>query len=154
VDLDIVNISGNELRVRLESTAGLWMVNSVQADFTPDVQLKITELNATTAVDQNGRDVRQLLQSSDDRYYLMEKPGLGADMTFEAPPRTEGMDRSYILKSTGYYTIHVPEEGVLQRSLVQKLGTEPGAFGSYTIRLLNDFVSSRMAGMTSDGGSR
>jgi hypothetical protein len=77
-----------------------------------------------------------------------------ADVTFEAPAHIVGTRRTYILKSTGYYTIHVPEEGTPQRSLVRKLGNEPGAFGSYSIRLLNNFVSARIDKLTSERKTR
>jgi hypothetical protein len=154
VKLDIANVTGNELRIRLESTAGLWMVNSVEADFTPDVPLKVKEMTAATAFDQNGSDIREFLNAIDDRYYVLEKPGMTADVTFEAPAHTVGTRRTYVLKSTGYYTIHVPEEGTPQRSLVKKLGTEPGAFGSYSIRLLNNFVSARIDKLTSERKTR
>jgi hypothetical protein len=146
LQVDINNVPGNELKIQLESTAGLWMVNSVRADFTSDVPLKVTELSPETANDHEGNDVRNALHNIDDRYYILEDSGYSANLTFKAPPRMDGMDRSFILKSTGYYTIHVSEQGPPHHDLVKQLGDQPGAFGSYIIGLLNNYVGRHITG--------
>ncbi|NUM67286.1 hypothetical protein HUU39_18765, partial [candidate division KSB1 bacterium] len=45
------------------------------------------------------------------------------------------------LKSSGYYEIHVTAAGEPQRELVAQLMTEPGAYGQYTLRLLNQHLA-------------
>jgi hypothetical protein len=147
--LDIHDIPGEVLRIQLESTAGFWMVNSVQADYTTDnnIPLHITELSPTQAIDHLGRDLQETLGAIDDRYYAMPTTDDWAELTFKAPAQKTEFDRSFVLKGTGYYTIHVSAEGEPQRDLIAKLMTEPGAFGQYTLRLLNGYVSQAHSAM-------
>lgn len=142
--LDIRNVPGEVLRLRLESTVGLWIVNSIQADYTPDLPLEITELSLTQAIDHSGRDLKELLNTIDGRYYEMPTLEDWAELTFKAPSEEEGLERSFILKCTGYYTIHTDAEGEPQRDLIAKLMSEPGAYGQYTLQLLNGYVMSAL----------
>jgi len=147
-ELDLKKLPKDELRIRLESTAGLWMVNSVNIDFTPDPTIKITEVTLEKGIDHTGKDVRSFLGAIDDHYYVLEKAGYEADLTFKVPLRVDGLDRSVILKSTGYYTIHVSGQGEPHNDFVTRLGNEPGAFGSYSVWLLNNFAASRISDLT------
>jgi len=141
VRIDLTNIPGKVLRLRLESTAGFWMINSIQADFSSDPPLQTTVLSPTRAVDQAGRDLKDLLQDNDGRHYMMPTPEDWAELTFTAPPRLPGLERSFVLQSTGYYTIHVSAEGPPQREVIERLMAEPGAYGQYTLRLLSRHLS-------------
>lgn len=141
--LDISDIPGEVLRVQLESTTGLWMINSVLADYTADLPLGTTELLLLEATDHLGRDLRQILKNTDDCYYEMFT-GDWAELTFKVPPRKKGYERSFVLKSTGYYLINVSAEGEPQSDLIARLITEPAAFGQYTLRLLNGYVMSAL----------
>jgi hypothetical protein len=141
VRLDLTNIPGRVLRLRLESTAGFWMINSIQADFSSDPPLQITVLSAIQAVDQMGRDLKDLLQDDDGRHYVMATLHDWAELTFVAPPRLPELERSFVLQSTGYYKIQVAAEGPPQRDLIERLMAEPGAYGQYTLRLLNRHLS-------------
>jgi hypothetical protein len=147
-ELEVEKLPKDELRIQLESTAGLWMVDCVNIDFTDDPPVKVTELALEKGTDHTGRDVRSLLNAIDDHYYVLEEAGYEADLIFKAPPRDDGLNRSVILKSTGYYTVNVSGQGEPHSDFVKRLGNEPGAFGSYSIWLLNNFASSRISDLT------
>lgn len=151
VGLDIKNIPGEVLRVRLESTAGLWMVNSVQADFTPDQPIHVQEIAPDSAMDNNGIDLRPVLCNIDGQYYVTSTRQDHAELAFSAPATKIGYDRSVILKSTGYYTIHIAAEAPLQWKLLSSFRNKPGAFGQYTLRLLNQYVTATMAELEENG---
>jgi hypothetical protein len=144
VRLDIQGIPGEVLQVKLESTAGFWMINSVQVDYTPDLPLDVTELSISEAKDHLGTDLQQILQATDNRYYEMST-GDWAELIFRVPPPKKEYQRSFILKTSGYYTINVTAEGVPQTELVNRFITEPAAFGQYTLQLLNGYVTSALA---------
>jgi hypothetical protein len=144
VRLDIGDIPGDVLRVRLECPPGFWMVNSVQADYTPDLPLQITEISPSEATDHLGGDLRQILQSLDDRYHVMHTQDW-AELAFPVPPRKQTLLRSYALKSAGYYIINVPVDGPPQAELIERFMTEPFAFGQYTLQLLNGYLASAFA---------
>jgi hypothetical protein len=143
--LDLKNIPGESLRIKLESTAGFWMINHVAIDYTPDTEIKVTELAPVQAFDHLHREVREVLTNNDGRYYEMPTTQDWAELVFAAPPSTKGYQRSVLLKSAGYYEIHVSAEGKPQRELLAKLMTEPGAYGQYTLRLLQGYVDATLA---------
>ncbi len=139
--LDLSNIPGETLQVKLESTAGFWMINSVAIDYSPEAESIVTELPPQQARDQLGQDQREILTNNDGRYYVMPAVEDWAELVFAAPPARPGYQRSLLLKSSGYYEIHVTAAGEPQRELVAQLMAEPGAYGQYTLRLLNQHLA-------------
>jgi hypothetical protein len=141
--LDIENIPGEILKLKLESTAGLWMINSVQADYRPDLILDVIEVSVFDAKDHLGTDLQQMLQTTDNNYYVMDT-GDWAELIFRVPPQKKEYQRSYILKTSGFYTINVNADGQPNPELVTRFITEPAAFGQFTLRLLNGYVLSAL----------
>lgn len=150
VVLDLRGIAGEVLRIRLESTVGLWIINSVQADYSPDLPVSVTEVSAAEAVTHDGKDIREILRAVDGRHYVMPTQEDWAELLFQTPAPRQGYGRSIILESTGYYTIHVPAEGDPQEELFARLMSEPGAFGQYTLRILNEHLRLALAELGED----
>lgn len=134
--LDLTGIPGDRLRVKLDATAGLWMVDDVVVDFAART-LPSTELTVAAARDQDGRDLRDVLEASDGQRYVMASRDDWAELSFTAPPAGAGRARSVFVKSSGYYHIHASGRGESQAALLERLLTEPGAYGRYTLALLN-----------------
>lgn len=134
MQLDLRGIPGDRLLVKLDSTAGLWLVDDVVVDFAA-APLRGSELAVAAARDQDGRDVRDLLASDDGRRYAMPSRRDRAELRFTAPPHVQGRQRSVLVKSSGYYRIHVSARGEPQTALLDRLLDEPGAYGQYTLRL-------------------
>jgi hypothetical protein len=152
VMIDLRDIPGDTLKIRLESTAGFWMINSVIADYTPDVPVEVAELSLQRAVDVNGRDLLGLLSQDDRDYYVMPSKADWAELEFAAPPSRSGFDRSFVMKSTGYYTINVIADGEPQRELVSDLMKNPGAYGQFALRKLYEDFGLAMADSEQAGG--
>jgi hypothetical protein len=138
VVLDVRDLPADRLRVRLDSTVGLWMVDSIEADFSKDAELPVREIRPTLARDEHGSDVTAALLAADDRSYEMTDASTWAEVTFDAPPCRPGLERTLVLRANGYYRIHVHSDGEPQPELVRRLIQEPGAFGRYSLRLLNE----------------
>lgn len=141
--LDLTKIPGDVLRVRLEATAGFVMVNSVRADYSDDLPVETFEVTPSEAKDYYGEDICGPLETTDHRYHLMYTSDR-ADLTFIVPPLRTGYQRTYVLKSTGYYTINISAEGKPQTDLIDRFIKEPYAFGQYSIRLLNGYMTSAL----------
>jgi len=133
---DIRSIPGDVLRVRLDSTPGMWTVGGAVADYAPEAPLRVTTLRPASARTETRGDVRALLRNADRRYYTMHPGSSAADLVFAAPAVREGEERSAVLRVAGYYTILVPAEGQPQQALFDRLVSEPGAFGRYSRELL------------------
>jgi len=110
LDLDLSQVTGDTVKVRLESAPAFWLVDRVAMDFTGDRPVTVHELPLIAARDRAGRDVAPLLAAVDDRYYSLA-PGDAAELTFSAPRVPAGAARDYLLRTTGWYRIDVPEAG-------------------------------------------
>jgi hypothetical protein len=137
--------------VRLDSTVGLWTIDSVQVDYSQGVPQEVMEIPPSMVTDQDGRDLTASVSRADGKDYVMSGATAWAQAIFPAPPRRPGRERSVVVKTTGYYKIHVEGKGEPQLALVQRLVNEPGAFGQHTLRLLNGYERQFFAQMGSGG---
>jgi hypothetical protein len=151
VAIDLGNVPGGPLRVRLDSTVGLWTIDSVQVDYSQGVPQEVMEIPPSMVTDQDGRDLTASVSRADGKDYVMSGATAWAQAIFPAPPRRPGRERSVVVKTTGYYKIHVEGKGEPQLALVQRLVNEPGAFGQHTLRLLNGYERQFFAQMGSGG---
>jgi len=124
--LDIADVPGDVLKLELTPPVGFWMINHVAVDYGDDEALQVQELDATRAVDSRGTDVRPLLASTDGRYLAMPNTGDSADLVFAAPPPVSGLARTVILKTNGYYDIHMGKLGAPQSATLARIMGEPG----------------------------
>jgi hypothetical protein len=145
VAVDLKNIGEDTLKVRLGSTAGLWMINSVKVDYTAHEATVMTEISPESAVTQTGTDVSHLLAREDHEYYVMPTMQDRAELIFTAPARSAGLDRTIMLKTSGYYKLHITPEGDPRPELLTRLLTEPGAISSFSTKLVNEWTAKAVA---------
>ena len=102
VPLDLSEVCGDRLRVRLQPPAGFWAIDSFAVDYTPPQPVPVTRSAPVSARTQAGRSVVRELRRTDSVYYQAER-GESAEIVFPAPPEKPGMARTLILASRGYY---------------------------------------------------
>jgi hypothetical protein len=107
-DLDIGEIPGNNLKIKIESTAGLWKINNIYIDYSAESEYESTELSAEKATDSFGCDITDLLLKSDNKYYTAVNKE-SASLIFNDIPLKENLKRFYILKTGGYYLQWFPK---------------------------------------------
>jgi hypothetical protein len=128
--LDLSDVPGDRLKIKLRPPAYFWRLDHLAVDYSEDLPVFTTEIEAARAVDRPGNDVRRILAANDDAYLVMPKIGDSADLEFAAPPERPGMSRSVVLKAGGFYRIHIQSQGEPQADLIDRLNYQPG----YTIR--------------------
>jgi hypothetical protein len=124
--IDISDVSAETLKIKIAPPATFWRIDSVAVDYTEDLNLKIREVSALRAVDDKGRDIREILADNDNSYLIMSHKGEKSEIVFQAPPKVTGWERSIILKGVGFYDIHLRSEGEPQNELLERLHHEPG----------------------------
>ncbi|MEE9441872.1 MAG: hypothetical protein V3V99_04320 [candidate division Zixibacteria bacterium] len=144
IPINLENISGDNLKIKLESTVGIWAVNSVGVDFSDYEPYTPIEFRPRSAVDQDGNDITELLLHKDKKYYHMPTNDDRAEIVFDAWPLPEGKSRSILLKTNGYYNIKVSGQGEPSRELISNMLNEKGAFGKYSLRLLNKYLQNAL----------
>jgi hypothetical protein len=123
--LDLSQWQGKQVKIRLESSVGLWRIDAAALGVATDEPLHVTRLDPAQARTRDGRDVRAVLARDDGAYYIA-LPGDSADITFNAPPMKHGEARTCILKSKGFYYIYAYDTGPSRAQLAERILNEPG----------------------------
>lgn len=104
--LDLSRVRGDEFRVKLTTGFLFWEIDYVALDAASPMPVQQKVLPMTAAIDQNGHDLRMVLQSNDGTYYEQTAPGDEVRISFTAPAEypADGMERSFFLHTRGHYT--------------------------------------------------
>ena len=84
VVLDVGDVPGDRLQLRLPLVAGYWKIGNVRVDYSPDLPIAVVEVKPSEARDRQGQNVLPLLQADDNWYYVTEK---GDEATISFPSR-------------------------------------------------------------------
>jgi hypothetical protein len=132
--LDLGDVPGDTLKIKLTPPAAYWMINYLAVDYTGDLPVKSTEIQAIKAVDHKGQEVGKILAEADNNYLVMPDIGDSAELVFPAPDRIANMERTVILKASGYYDIHLNAQGEPQSEILNRIHNDPGFAVQYSFK--------------------
>ena len=132
--LDIGDVPGETLRIKLRPPVNCWMVNSLAVDYGEDETVEAAEIAAEKAVDPAGRDVRESLAATDNSYLEASSRGERMELVFPAPPKKPGLERTVFVKASGYYKIRIDPQGEPKTELITRVLGEPDFAARYTFR--------------------
>jgi hypothetical protein len=132
--LDVGDIPGDVLRVKLRPPVNFWMLNSLAVEYGEDLPVDVTELAVAGAVDPLRRNVKEVLAATDGSYLTSATKGERTELLFAAPPLKAGRERTVFAKTSGYYRINVPARGEPQTELIERVLGEPGFAARYSFR--------------------
>jgi hypothetical protein len=133
VPLDLRDVEGETLRVRIEELPGLWAFDHVGVDYDARPVTPAHALSPRSAQAADGADVRSLLADSDDRRLTLAATTGRVDLVFDAPKPIPGAERSLLIELEGYYRPLVPASGEPHTALFETLVHEPGALARYAL---------------------
>jgi hypothetical protein len=139
--LDLRRISGETVRIKLESSPDLWRVDRVAIDYSVNREFETIPLTPVRAVTESGREITDLLIAEDSLYYATI-PGQYAHISFPAVPPENLLSRSYILKSGGYYYAWMQTDDTDRFDLLSRIFDEPQFVGKL---LFNEWVATKEA---------
>ncbi len=107
--IDLEGVVGDTLRIKLTPPAASWMIDYIAVDYSRDLPVKVTVLQAMKTIGAVGKSnkVKKLLTAQDDCYLKLSPMGASVLLIFNSPPRCPGMERTVILETGGYYDIHL-----------------------------------------------
>jgi hypothetical protein len=110
------------------------MVNSLAVDYSEESPVRVTEIASESAIDHAGRDARAVLASTDGVYLESPNPGERTELVFADPPLEPGLERTVLLKASGYYKAHLEASGEPRTDLIARVLDEPGFAARYSFR--------------------
>jgi hypothetical protein len=139
VPLDLASQDGPTVRVRLESAPSLWMIDHVAVDFGAEPAFVVHELAPARARTADGQDVLPLISHVDGREWVFDQ-GTTADVSLPLPTTTRGMTRSYLVRTTGWYRIHLAEVGAPDVARLDRVFNEPRGAARVSVAALNRVI--------------
>lgn len=126
--LDLADVPGDTLRIKLTPPTAFWKIDYLAVDYSDDLPVNITEIKAKKGISNGheGEDTAAILAENDDNYLVMTNTGDSTELVFQVPPHTPGMERTVILKTAGYYHMHLKAHGEPHRDILDRVHSEPG----------------------------
>ena len=148
LETDLSGIAGETLRIRLDCPPGVWMVDRVAADFSYDTGVSAVQtFLPQQATDEQGRKITTMLSQTDHQYFIMPDTKTRAKVEYRVPTGpAKGFERTYIVQSSGYYTMHTKNDAQPQQALFRQLLETPGEYDRYVLERLNASVKGMMSG--------
>jgi hypothetical protein len=122
VVLDLRDVVGDSIRIRLESSPDLWLMERAELATYGGVA-PLRELRPTRAIDERGVDVTSLLSAHDARY-LVTATGSVVTLEFDAVRAASGEVHSILARTTGHYYVHTDDRAAPRAEIVARLFTD------------------------------
>ena len=129
--LDISGIQSDKVELKLECGARFWELDYVALDCSAQENVYSKVVALSSAVDQDGKNVKQSLINTDKKYFTQPRVGDTALLQYPAPPQKEGWSRTVFLHSRGHYKIIRHATGKPDREHLARL-RETGNFGRFS----------------------
>lgn len=130
VPIDLSNIVGEEVVIKLETGFMFWEVDYAGIDFTENLALDVKYINPYEALDGNN-NVTNLLLTSDQNYFVQPNIGDEVVVNFKINESSLDLNRTFFLKNRGYYNYIRNYEGNADFQKL-KLFKKPGAFTDFS----------------------
>jgi hypothetical protein len=134
LEFPVEAVSSDLLTIKLDGGTFFWMIDYAAADYSADVPVQVHALSPQEAVNENGKDVKEAILQSDERYYVMPTPGNYALLRYPVPPRNPHLERSFFMKSEGYYNIHPREQGPPDLETLLAIRQNPDNFLKFSLQ--------------------
>jgi len=136
IESAVSRVQGDLVRVRLSSIPSFWLVDRVALAAESAAPVVVQEVQLTSASDSTGQDLRPLLRHFDERTYRMTR-GTVAELSFPDPPRTAGLERTYLARTSGWYRIGCDTTRTPDHALLTRLAGEPHAAAHIAVERAN-----------------
>ena len=104
--LDLRDVKGATVRIKLEPPAGFWIIDYLAFDFGPDAAPDAAVVDVDNVENVDGPAVAGILHAlseEDGADLFLLDPGAESVLTFTAPPPKAGMERTFFLKTVSRY---------------------------------------------------
>ena len=141
VPLDLAAVEGDTVVVRLESVPSFWLIDRVALDLMPEQPVTVHELRPATAQREGASGPLARIARADGVADTL-RSGESALVSFQVPPVPSGAERSYLLRSRGWYRIDSPESGPPDLALLNRVLAGPDGLSRVATARLQEALAS------------
>lgn len=140
IRLPLENVTGDLVEFNINPPAGFWNIDRIGIIYDYDLidNKNIKVLDATYAVDQDRRNVLNMISSIDKNYYDMPYEGNYSNVEFNVPAGYDKSVNEIFLRTTGYYEIYTDKSKNEQTALIEDIMNSPGKIIDYSMRLYDN----------------
>ncbi|KAA3437733.1 hypothetical protein [Rufibacter hautae] len=131
VPIDLTQVTGPSVQVRLSCGFMFWEVDQAGMDFSPNQDLSLQKVPAATAIEKSGQNIGHLLAASDDSYLKQFSVGDAVELTFSLPKKAEAQTQTIFLHTRGYYE-HLREYTGIPNLISLRDFEKPGHFMQFS----------------------
>ena len=131
IPIDLTDIEGEKVKIKLETGFMFWEVDYVGMDFSNAVASEVTILQPSTAFGTASNNWTEELSKIDGQYMAQENIGDITEIIYNIPPANQQECQSAFLHTSGYYELIRDFEGLPQISELKKFKV-PGYFSEYS----------------------
>jgi len=131
VPVDISEITGKEIEIKLETGFMFWELDYVAMDFAENSELKVSIVKPSIALGTGSIDWTLALNKTDGNYMAQEKIGEVTEIIFSTTPPLSDQKQTVFLHTHGYYELIRDFKGMPKTSDLKKF-KEPGYFSDYS----------------------
>ena len=153
IPLSLDGVEGDSVQIQIAPPAGFWQLNRFAAEYGREAAPTVQEIAADSIVGNDGADLRDLLQSTDGRYYVMPVTGQEARLVFRVPTPSPGMEQAVFARVAGYYDMHLAASGEPQLEEIRLIETEPGYPAAFALKEFREWKA-RMAAAQAVGAEK
>jgi len=148
IPIDLEKINTQKIEIKLECGFMFWEVDYAAIDFSKDIPIEIHYVNPFSAIDENGKNVTNLLAKEDKNYLIQPNIGNEVVVKYHVTSPKNGEKQTVFLKNRGYYTYIRDYKGIPNFTKL-KTFREKGALSQFskeeytkfnTISNLNEIV--------------
>ncbi len=101
--LDLGDVKGATVRIRLEPPAGFWIIDYLALDFGPEAAPDTAVVDVENVDGPDAAGILRALSEEDGADLFLLDPGAAAVLAFTAPPQKAGMERTLFLRTVSRY---------------------------------------------------
>jgi len=145
--LDLSRIEGDTVRLRIHPPLGFWSLNSFHLAWE-ETPATVDRPALLSAVDNEGRDVKAVLSATDGATLDFPTTNESAELVFAAPQPQPDRVRTVFARTTGWYEIHLYNDGPPETDNLLRLTHEPGYIVHRALQELAEYRATGVLGYT------
>ncbi|GEO04940.1 hypothetical protein AAE02nite_26040 [Adhaeribacter aerolatus] len=131
VPLNLAQVKGEVVNVRLSCGFMFWEVDRAGLDFTPDLPVQVENSKAQSAFEKSGLNSSHLIAATDEKYLEQFRVGDAITLTFLLPDKKPEQEQTLFFHTRGYYE-HIREYKGLPNLVKLREFEKPGRFMQFS----------------------